>query len=148
MLPHRPQLLTGLEMFMRPAHFLSPVFLAAALVVAVSAGAQTPLSAPHTARPAPAAQTDHPAAVASAPVHLPLPASGELATPSTDWRRAHTAVGAFPRGHADIVAWEAAQARGAGAAAPDSAMPHAHHGMAAHESSPSHTSPSHSKEQP
>lgn len=30
-----------------------------------------------------------------------------------DWRAAHTAVGAFPRGHADIVAWEAQQAASA-----------------------------------
>ena len=29
-----------------------------------------------------------------------------------DWRAAHNAVADVPRGHADIVAWEAAQARG------------------------------------
>ena len=29
-----------------------------------------------------------------------------------DWRAAHNAVADFPRGHADIVAWEAAQASG------------------------------------
>ena len=113
---------------MRPAHFLPPVFLAAALAVAVPAGAQPPLPAP------PTAPADHMDTVAAAPVHVPLPTSGDLATPSTGWRSAHTAVGAFPRGHADIVAWEAAQARSDDEAAPDSALPHPHHGMLPHTS--------------
>lgn len=46
----------------------------------------------------------------------PMPYRGmadqSLVTPDgavLDWRAAHAAVGAFPRGHADIVAWEAAQ---------------------------------------
>ena len=48
-----------------------------------------------------------------------------------DWRAANAAVGQFPRGHADIVGWEAAQAKGGsganGAAPPaTSAMPMQH----------------------
>lgn len=48
------------------------------------------------------------------------------------WRQANEAVGAFPRGHADIVAWEAQRgsaplpAPAGSAAAP---MPHHHQGM-------------------
>ena len=34
-----------------------------------------------------------------------------------DWRAANAAVGQFPRGHADIVGWEAAQAKGGSGAA-------------------------------
>lgn len=144
MLPHRPQLLTGLEMFMRPAHFLSPVFLAAAVAAAFPVGAQMPFTASAASA---AAVTDNVTSAAPAPVHVPLPASGELATPSTDWHSAHTAVGAFPRGHADIVAWEAAQTHGGGKAAPNSAAHSSHHGMASHKS-PQRASPSHAGGRP
>lgn len=59
---------------------------------------------------------------------LPRPAP-QLGT--QDWRAANAAVGQFPRGHADIVGWEAAQAKGGsganGAAPPaTSAMPMQH----------------------
>jgi hypothetical protein len=56
-----------------------------------------------------AAQPD----AATAPlIHQSLPLQPPLAdaTPSTQtWRDAHAAVSAFPRGHADIVVWEAQQ---------------------------------------
>lgn len=59
---------------------------------------------------------------------LPRPAP-QLGTQG--WRAANAAVGQFPRGHADIVGWEAAQAKGGsganGAAPPaTSAMPMQH----------------------
>ena len=59
---------------------------------------------------------------------LPRPAP-QLGT--QDWRAANAAVGQFPRGHADLVGWEAAQAKGGsganGAAPPaTSAMPMQH----------------------
>ena len=80
-----------------------------------------------------------PAADAAAPVpiprHVPLPASGGVETAPLDWRQANGAVAAFPRGHADAMAWEAAQARETSQPppAPAQAMPagmphHQHHG--------------------
>ena len=53
-----------------------------------------------------------------------------LPTPQA-WRQAHEAVGAFPRGHADIVAWEAQRGSApppAPAASTAAPMPH-HQGM-------------------
>ena len=50
---------------------------------------------------------------------------GEIATDTADWRAANAAVAAFPRGHADVLRWEAAQA--APHPAPAAAAPH-HHG--------------------
>ena len=54
-----------------------------------------------------------------------------LPTPQA-WRQAHEAVGAFPRGHADIVAWEAQGGSApppAPAASAAARMPHHHQGM-------------------
>ncbi|PUA96300.1 hypothetical protein C8C99_1115 [Acidovorax sp. 107] len=55
-----------------------------------------------------------------------------LPTPQA-WRQAHEAVGAFPRGHADIVAWEAQSATAAPSSAPATAtavpQPPLHQGM-------------------
>ena len=62
---------------------------------------------------------------ATAPLHyteLPTPAP-ETATPN--WRQAHEAVAEFPRGHADILAWEASAA----AAQPAPTAGHAQHGQ-------------------
>lgn len=42
-------------------------------------------------------------------VHTPLPSSGTIVASPQDWRAAHVAVAEFPRGHADVVRWEAAQ---------------------------------------
>ena len=65
---------------------------------------------------------------ATAPLHyteLPTPAP-ETATPN--WRQAHEAVAEFPRGHADILAWEASAA--AAQPAPTAALGwHAQHGQ-------------------
>lgn len=87
---------------MRPAHTLSFFVLATCTVAALPAWAQAPATL-HLA-------TD-PAAATVPLDHQPLHASGSLATAQTDWRSANQAVADFPRGHADILAWEAAQAR-------------------------------------
>ena len=85
---------------MRLAHSFSPLILVASLSAATMAPAQ------------PAAAD---ASATSTPLrHSALPGSGTVETETTDWRRAHDAVGAFPRGHADIVRWEAEQARQGG----------------------------------
>ncbi|MFT3811901.1 MAG: hypothetical protein QM740_00850 [Acidovorax sp.] len=41
--------------------------------------------------------------------HEKLTASGTAATQEADWRAANQAVAQFPRGHADILKWEARQ---------------------------------------
>lgn len=56
--------------------------------------------------PGPAAPAADPSAATPPPQHRPLPASGGVETAQTDWHSAHEAVAAFPRGHADIAAWE------------------------------------------
>ena len=43
-------------------------------------------------------------------VHTPLPASGGVEKELHPWAQAHADVAAFPRGHADLVAWEKQQA--------------------------------------
>ncbi|MGE4329956.1 hypothetical protein [Diaphorobacter sp.] len=62
--------------------------------------------------------------------HPLLPASGSVAADTEDWKSANATVGTFANGHADIVRWEAAQAR---TAPPASTQPapghhHNHHG--------------------
>ena len=81
---------------MRPAH------LRAAAALALGA-----LTLPAAAQsPAPASAADAP----TAPLrHTPLPESGSVIAEVDDWRAANAAVAAFPRGHASIVRWEAAQ---------------------------------------
>lgn len=55
-----------------------------------------------------AAQAYDPDAPVPAPTYIPLPASTALPTlGERDWRSANDTVGAFPRGHIDILKWEA-----------------------------------------
>ena len=82
-----------------------------------------------------------PAAAAVALQHQPLRASGGIEMGETDWPSAHVSVAAFPRGQADILAWEAEQARSAPAQglAPAAAHEAAHavpHGMHQHPTAP------------
>ncbi|MBT9512865.1 MAG: hypothetical protein IV104_11015 [Acidovorax sp.] len=70
-------------------------------------------TAPTAASPlAPAADAAHAAAPTAPLVHPALapqpPLPGAAASPQA-WHEAHEAVAAFPRGHADILAWEARQ---------------------------------------
>ena len=62
-----------------------------------------------------------PAAAARPLIHRPLPHSGALVAAPQDWRAANAAVAAFPRGHTDVVRWEA------GPQAPRSAAAHKGH---------------------
>ena len=48
-------------------------------------------------------------------------------TPPMDWRQANESVAAFPRGHADILAWEARQRT-----LPPSSANHQGHGLHPH----------------
>lgn len=81
-----------------------------------------------TAQPAAAAHAAHPEAPTAPLVHAPTAATGlQPPAPDTPWAQANAAVAAFPRGHADIVAWEAAQAGKPPAAKPSAASPHPHH---------------------
>ncbi|WCM89975.1 hypothetical protein [Acidovorax sp. NCPPB 3576] len=93
---------------------LRGAWIAAALSPPWNAMAQTPLPA------------SDPLAPASALIHRGVAITSPPVEPgSVAWRDAHAAVAATPRGHADIVAWEARQggpsAQAAPAAAPEPA---------------------------
>lgn len=118
---------------MRPAHLRAAVTLVVgALVLPALARPPGDVSPP----PPEALSADAP----SAPLHhVPLPGSGALIEAAGDWRGANAAVAAFPRGHADMVRWEAAQPQAAPLPAvpfqalPSSSAPaprqgHSHHG--------------------
>ncbi|ABM32396.1 hypothetical protein QRO11_15005 [Paracidovorax citrulli] len=81
-----------------------------ALVAALIAPAAVPAQPPSP--PATAVHGD-----AAPPRHAALPPWPAEAA-SVDWRDAHAAVAAFPRGHADIAAWEARRGRHSAAGAP------------------------------
>lgn len=59
--------------------------------------------------PFPAADPDAPTAALVHRATGPQPALAQEAPAPHAWRDAHRAVAAFPRGHADILAWEARQ---------------------------------------
>ncbi len=84
---------------MRTAHVLRWLAGAGGLAVTSWLSAQTG---------APAA-TD-PNAPTTALQHPPLAQSGSIVNEPGDWRQANTAVAGFARGHADVIAWEKAQA--------------------------------------
>lgn len=78
-------------------------------------------SPPGTSTPAVRAAPSAPTAP-TAPPSGPPPAGDASTDPATAWRAANDAVGAFPRGHADILRWEQAQGLGPRPApAPDTA---------------------------
>lgn len=110
---------------LRPRHMACLVLLVPLLAVA-----QDPIAvdAADAARPdAPTAPLTHRGLVLEPP-------AGATAPSPPSWRQAHEAVAAFPRGHADIVAWEARQ--GAQAASPANATsPHAPADHGTHKSS-------------
>lgn len=93
--------------------WLRPLAWLACLLPAL-AGAQPAAAESAPAAPAAAFQA------ATAPLaHAPMPAHPlRIDEAPTDWRAAHQAVGAFPRGHADIVRWEARQGSAPAAATP------------------------------
>lgn len=83
-----------------------------------------------------AARADAPTAPLAYTVMPPQPPLVDALPTPQAWRQAHETVGAFPRGHADIVAWEAqggvapSPAPAASTAAPMSRHRHEmHHGM-------------------
>lgn len=111
---------------MRHAHLLAPLGLAALLATSPPLHARADDG--QAADPAvPLASALDPGAPQLPLRHSPLPPSGAIAQEWTDWREANAAVAEFPRGHMDILRWEAEQAGQAGqAAAPHSG--HATHG--------------------
>ena len=95
---------------LRPRHMACLVLLVPLLAVA-----QDPIAVDA----ADAARPDAPTAPLTHRGLLLEPPAGATAPSPPSWRQAHEAVAAFPRGHADIVAWEARQ----NAAAPPPAAP-------------------------
>ncbi|WP_370682115.1 hypothetical protein [Comamonas sp. GB3 AK4-5] len=107
---------------MRLAHSLS--LCSATLWAAATpwAWAQTAPSADSPAASgAAAANWLNPAAPSLPLQHQSLPASGAVEQASTTWADAHAAVAAFPRGHADVLRWEAVQHASAAQPALDAA---------------------------
>lgn len=103
---------------MRQAHTLFSFMLAACTAAAVPAWAQAQAIQPIATDPT----------AATAPVHRQsLLESGSLETAQTDWLKANDAVAEFPRGHVDILKWEAAQSRPASASAPVQPVPPGNH---------------------
>jgi hypothetical protein len=99
-----------------------PLNLLAALLLASPAAVLAQNSPPPATGAPPPASAD--ASLPSAPTTplaylgiAPQPALADAAPTATSWRDAHGAVAAFPRGHADIVAWEARNATQPGATA-------------------------------
>lgn len=76
-----------------------------------AAWAQTSVSSAADAPARPVAAWLDPAAPSRPLQHLSLPHSGSVIDAPQDWRAVHAAVAEFPRGHADVVRWEAAQPR-------------------------------------
>ena len=56
--------------------------------------------------------------------HSALPTSGAIVTQPGDWKAANAAVAQFPRGHADVLKWEKAQAPATGKTTPPAAPAH------------------------
>ena len=97
-----------------------------ALLTPLAALAQGPASPQDAARPdAPTAPLVHAA--------MPPAPQGDTAPSPNAWRAAHTAVAEFPRGHADILAWEKQAASGSPPPAPSG---HGHQHMHSHGSKP------------
>ena len=91
-----------------------PWLNALALWLPAMAGAEPQATAGRAPAAAPAA--DHaPVAHRTLSPMPPLPDADVL---PTEWRAAHQAVASFPRGHADIVRWEASQGSAAATAQP------------------------------
>ena len=66
-------------------------------------------------------------AAPSAPLHhRALPTSGAIVTQPGDWKAANAAVAQFPRGHADVLKWEKAQAKVSEKASPTPAHDSTH----------------------
>ena len=108
---------------MRPAHSLSTL----ALLLPVGMSALPSLAAePPSPSAVTSAAVSNPAAPTAPLQHQALPASGTIVAQPGDWKAANAAVAAFPRGHADVLQWEKAQAAAAGQPAPAPAHHHQH----------------------
>lgn len=107
---------------MRFAHSFTPWCVAAAALTTLPFGAWAQTAPPVHAPQAAAAPTAEATPLSSLPdwlqptapsrplQHLPLPTSGGVEQASTPWQAANAAVAQFPRGHADVLQREKAQA--------------------------------------
>lgn len=112
---------------MRPAQFLAPLGVAALLAASPLTHAQSPQDRASSMPPATALASALDPAAPQLPLHhTSLPASGAIAQEWADWREANAVVAQFPRGHMDILRWEAEQAAKA------QPRPSGHEGHGAH----------------
>ena len=112
-----------------PFAFVLPPLLRQATGLALLTSALLPLASQAQGSSPDLADAAQPAAP-TAPLAYPQMASPTAqadTTPPLDWRQANESVAAFPRGHADILAWEARQR-----AAPPSDPAHQDHGSHPH----------------
>ncbi|WP_298208669.1 hypothetical protein [Acidovorax sp.] len=117
-----------------PTPFVFPppplLLLRQAACLALLAPALWPLAA---LAQGPVVDAAQPTAPTAPLVYQPLATAPTATMPEPEpegWREANDAVAAFPRGHADILAWEARQ--GAAPAAPAATTHQGHHGMRQH----------------
>lgn len=102
---------------MRRAHFLAPLIpLIHFGLAALAASSPAAWAQAHDGSPPPTSSSEgltgaiDPAAASLPLRHAALPASGAVQTELADWRQANAAVAEFPKGHMDILRWEAARA--------------------------------------
>ena len=110
---------------MRPAHYFTIcALLFAGATSALPSLAPEPHLAPAAAKAA--AAVFNPAAPTAPLQHQPLATSGAIVTQPGDWKAANGAVAQFPRGHADVLKWEKAQAKVSEKASPTPAHDSTH----------------------
>ena len=122
---------------MRPAHSLTSFVLALAMgaIALPSLAAEPPLAAnTATAAGKTTPAVFNPAAPTLPLQHQPLTASGAIVAQPGDWKAANAAVAQFPRGHADVLKWEKAQATAASKTTQPTAPPKAPPIAPAHDS--------------
>ena len=108
---------------MRHAHSILLCSLAFFAGMSTLPGIAAEAATTNASAPASLAVLD-PAAPSASLHHSTLPPSGNIVAQPGDWKAANAAVAQFPRGHADVLKWEKAQAPATGKTTPPAAPAH------------------------